>query len=78
MEVFLIVNHFYQQMIISSEDQFQISSVISVEFLIGQFSKYHIALKRFLTLRKANDNKLFLCAHGRAFIVIVAKTSFAS
>ena len=64
-------------MIISSEDQFQISSVISVEFLIGQFSKY-IALKRFLTLRKANDNKLFLCAHGRAFIVIVAKTSFAS
>lgn len=77
MEVFLIVNHFYQQMIISSEDQFQISSVISVEFLIGQFAKY-IALKRFLTLRKANDNKLFLCAHGRAFIVIVAKTSFAS
>ena len=64
-------------MIISSEDQFQISSVIIVEFLIGQFSKY-IALKRFLTLRKANDNKLFLCAHGRAFIVIVAKTSFAS
>ena len=78
MEVFLIVSHFYQQMIIRSEAQFQISSVISVEFLICQFSKYHIALKCFLTLRKANDNKLFLCAHGRAVIVIVAKTSFTS
>ena len=78
MEVFLIVSHFYQQMIISSEAQFQISSVNSVEFLIRQFSKYHIALKRFLTSRKANDNKLFLRAHGRAFIVIVAKTSFTS